>query len=88
MLSVALNCGGSGGGVGTDASDGAGERGGVGVRARNSGRRSNREVTRSKRSSNASNSDAGLWVNADGSTSLPADKQEKYSYIIDNIIWW
>lgn len=62
-----------GGGEGADTGVGAGE-GGCGEleRERSSGRRSSRDVTRSKRSMRASNSAAGLWFAAVGSNSLTA----------------
>lgn len=76
MLSVSSNWGGAGGGVGAETGDGAGERGGVTDRARSNGSDSNREVTLSRRSIKASNSEAGLWVTR--SASLPDNKQEKH----------
>lgn len=65
-----------GGGEGADTGVGAGEGGGCGEleRSRSRGRLSSRDVTRSNRSMRASNSAAGLWVAAVGSTSLP-DRQ-------------
>lgn len=74
MLSVGSKHGGSGGGEGADAGEGAGEHGGDSERVRNSGNRSNRDVTRSRRSIRLSSSDAGLWVAAAASASLPVEE--------------
>ena len=68
---------------------GAGEPGGVVVCVRNSGKRSNREVTRSSRSIRLSSSEAGLWAAAAASASLPVKRKKEISYyIIDHNKYW
>lgn len=71
MLSVSSKTSSSGGGK--EAGIGAGERGGVRERSRNTGSFSSRDVTRSSRSIRASSSAAGHWAPIGPSASVPDD---------------